>query len=478
MLKHKAEQISVAVKILDLFICLIAFAGAYFFRSAVATQFHDSFWHVGTIGDLSSISWLLAASLIIHLAIYPYLGFYESIRQKTITALIFMITKAFVCEFFVLGTMVFLLQEKGTSRYLFLIFLALNYFLILSSRLSAWVILSASRNKGYNFRQILIVGTGQNALNVKNAIEANPRWGFVICGFLSTGRDADSCLLPPDSVISSMQNLEMVVKGRAVDEVIFALDYLDGTLLADRNALCHSLGIPARFSLSFFDEPDVSVKMNVTEGIPFLSLYRTSKSPFESLFKRSIDIFSAITGLLIAAFLFPFVALKIKSQSPGPIIFSQPRVGENGRIFRCYKFRTMRVDAEKILSELAEKNEMSGAMFKVKSDPRIFPFGAFLRKTSLDELPQFWNVLKGEMSLVGTRPPLIDEVKQYEIQQRRRLSIKPGMTGLWQISGRNKINRFEDVVALDLKYIDNWSIWLDVKIILKTIRVVWQREGS
>lgn len=174
----------------------------------------------------------------------------------------------------------------------------------------------------------------------------------------------------------------------------------------------------------------------------------------------------------------PVLALAIKLDSPGPVLFKQKRVGQNGRIFSMYKFRSMYVDAEERKQELLAQNQMQGLMFKVQDDPRITRVGRFLRKTSLDEIPQFINVIKGEMSLVGTRPPTLEEVNQYEAWHRRRISMKPGITGLWQVSGRNKVNDFNEVVRLDLAYIDQWHFLKDIKIIFKTIWVVLKRKGA
>jgi len=165
-------------------------------------------------------------------------------------------------------------------------------------------------------------------------------------------------------------------------------------------------------------------------------------------------------------------------QSPGKVLFSQNRVGKNGRIFKCFKFRSMYMDAEERKKELLIENEMNGAMFKIKNDPRITKIGKFIRATSIDELPQFFNVLMGDMSLVGTRPPTEDEVEQYDDYHWRRLSIKPGITGLWQVSGRNEISDFEDIVKLDTEYIDSWSIWMDIKLIFKTMKIVFIRAGA
>ena len=194
--------------------------------------------------------------------------------------------------------------------------------------------------------------------------------------------------------------------------------------------------------------------------------------------KRFIDILGALIGIVITLVLTPFIAIAIKADSEGPVLFSQVRIGKNGRRFKMYKFRSMYIDAEERKKELMAQNEVQGLMFKMEHDPRITKVGSFLRRTSLDELPQFFNVLKGDMSLVGTRPPTVDEFEQYSIQYRRRLSITPGLTGMWQVSGRSDIKNFDEVVKLDLQYIDNWSLSLDFKIILQTIGVVLFHKGS
>ena len=193
--------------------------------------------------------------------------------------------------------------------------------------------------------------------------------------------------------------------------------------------------------------------------------------------KRVIDICGSLVGLLICG-LVAIVLVPLIRKDGGPAIFAQKRVGKNGRYFKFYKFRSMYVDAEERKKELMAQNTMKGGMFKMDNDPRITPIGRFIRKTSLDELPQFYNVLKGDMSLVGTRPPTVDEYEQYTPEQKRRLSFKPGITGLWQVSGRSEITDFDEVVRLDVSYIDGWTIWSDIKILLKTIKVVFKRDGA
>ncbi|CYV43497.1 TPA: sugar transferase [Streptococcus suis] len=193
--------------------------------------------------------------------------------------------------------------------------------------------------------------------------------------------------------------------------------------------------------------------------------------------KRLLDILGSIVGLIFCG-LVSVVLVPLIRKDGGPAIFVQKRVGKNGRVFKFYKFRSMHIDAEERKKELLAQNQMQGGMFKMDNDPRITPIGHFIRKTSLDELPQFYNVLRGDMSLVGTRPPTVDEFEKYSPSQKRRLSFKPGITGLWQVSGRSNITNFDEVVKLDVEYIDNWTIWSDVKILLKTLVVVFKREGS
>ena len=196
------------------------------------------------------------------------------------------------------------------------------------------------------------------------------------------------------------------------------------------------------------------------------------------MIKRLLDVLISLIGIILLSPLFIVVAILIKCDSRGSVFFRQARVGRNNKDFVLYKFRSMRVDAEEIKKDLMAQNTMTGGMFKMENDPRVTPIGRFIRKTSLDELPQFYNVLIGDMSLVGTRPPTVDEYQDYTPAQKRRLSFKPGITGLWQVSGRSEITDFDEVVKLDVAYMDDWTIWRDIQILLKTVKVVLRKEGA
>ncbi|HBG76854.1 MAG TPA: sugar transferase, partial [Clostridiales bacterium] len=220
---------------------------------------------------------------------------------------------------------------------------------------------------------------------------------------------------------------------------------------------CEEMGITVRMLLDFYHLKLSKTLISYLGNLPMLSFRTVNLDENQKFIKRIVDIVGAIVGLAVTAVLFLIFGPAIKLESRGPVFYSQMRVGQNGRKFRLYKFRTMYADADEHKKELEDQNIMKGAIFKVENDPRITRVGKIMRKFSLDEFPQFYNVMKGEMSLVGTRPPTEDEVAGYEQRHRRRLSIKPGITGLWQVSGRNAIEDFDEIVALDVKYIDSWS---------------------
>lgn len=239
-----------------------------------------------------------------------------------------------------------------------------------------------------------------------------------------------------------------------------------------------SMGIACHYNIDLIDRPQKEIRVGKFAGYTVVTYSINHFDYRRMIIKRLMDIAGGLVGLVITGVVTPFVALAVKIDSPGPVFFAQTRIGKNGRRFKIYKFRSMYIDAEERKKELEKSNEIQGLMFKMENDPRITKVGKFIRKTSIDELPQFFNIIKGDMSLVGTRPPTEDEFEKYNSHYRRRISMTPGLTGLWQVSGRSEIVDFDDVVKYDLEYIDNWTLGLDIKILLQTVWVVLTGKGS
>ena len=279
-------------------------------------------------------------------------------------------------------------------------------------------------------------------------------------------------------VVATKNDLIEVTTQMALDEVFLNLPGISQSNMEGLIKDFGEMGVNCHYNLELPGMEANQSKVDSFGNYTVITYTRFQSSYKRLMIKRVMDVAGGLVGLLITLVFLPFVALAIKIDSKGPIFFSQVRIGRNGRRFKIYKFRSMYIDAEERKKELEEMNEMQGLMFKIENDPRITKVGAFLRKTSIDELPQFYNVFKGDMSLVGTRPPTEDEFEKYNQYYRRRISMTPGLTGMWQVSGRSEIENFDDVVKYDLQYIDNWSLTLDIKILFQTIGVVIFKRGA
>lgn len=284
-------------------------------------------------------------------------------------------------------------------------------------------------------------------------------------------------------VVANKDNLLGWVRTASLDEIYINLPNINANEIADLIEELQDMGIVVNVNINSLEKIAQKSKFNnigceIKADYPMATFSPVEFSERDLVIKKIMDILGGIVGTVISAPVILITAIPLLIESPGPLIFKQQRVGKNGRIFNIYKLRSMYVDAEERKQALMKENKMNGLMFKMDNDPRITKVGKVIRKLSIDELPQFWNVLKGDMSLVGTRPPTVDEFEQYESHHKRRLSLKPGITGMWQVSGRSNIQDFEEVVALDCKYIDNWSILLDIKILLKTVWVVLTHKGA
>lgn len=294
--------------------------------------------------------------------------------------------------------------------------------------------------------------------------------GYVSMKSNETDSGYIGCLEELEELIRSYQIDQIYIIQRHEDELTFTQKYED---------LCIKMGVTVRLVVDLYNWRRADHYVSTVGTYPVITFHTITLNTYEQVIKRTMDILAGIVGVILSSPIMLVTAIAIKLDSPGPVLFKQTRVGQNGRRFKIYKFRSMYIDAEERKKELLEKNELEGGvMFKIKDDPRITRVGKFIRRTSIDELPQFFNVLSGTMSLVGTRPPTLDEVEKYETSQWRRISIKPGLTGMWQVSGRSNIKSFDEIVELDTEYIDNWTLGMDIKIIFKTILVLLKHDDA
>jgi exopolysaccharide biosynthesis polyprenyl glycosylphosphotransferase len=336
--------------------------------------------------------------------------------------------------------------------------------------------LRLARRMGRNYRHTLIVGTGARAAHVRRVIERNPGWGFRVVGHVDEVEMPVAPGVPGDQVYKLI-DVPSLLRDKVIDEVIVALPRSMLGTLGPLVSACAAAGIPVTLLTDLFGDflpPPRVVRFDTLNALSFAPIHH---SKAKLVVKRVMDVLGSAALLAVASPVLALSALAIRMTSPGPIFFRQERCGLNGRRFDILKLRTMVPDAEARLLDLLPMNEMDGPVFKLRGDPRITPVGRFLRRYSLDELPQLWNVLRGDMSLVGPRPPIPHEVSQYETAERRRLSMRPGLTCIWQVSGRNEIG-FDDWVRLDLEYIDGWCLTLDLKILARTLPAVLNGSGA
>lgn len=395
--------------------------------------------------------------------------YYELLRVVRYNIILFLATSAYIYAFRL---------ELEFSRLLLGYFVVINTIITYVVRIAFKSYMRRYYSKSRSSDKVMVVTSEAEAEHVMQQIEKDAAWSYEVGAMAMMDVDHIGEKIHGVPVVATEENVIDVARQSAVDVVLLycphmnnqELELLVQSFLA-MGVVCHNC--VERFG---FEIPCNSV--GKFAGMPVMTYVMTEMDYRRMMIKRLMDIVGGSIGALITLLFTPFVALAIKLESKGPVFFSQVRIGKNGRRFKMYKFRSMYIDAEERKKELMAQNEVKGLMFKMDNDPRITKVGQFIRKTSIDELPQFFNVLKGDMSLVGTRPPTVDEFEQYNIYYRRRLSITPGLTGMWQVSGRSDIKDFDDVVKLDLKYIDEWSLRQDVKILIQTVGVVLFGKGS
>ncbi len=367
-----------------------------------------------------------------------------------------------------------ILDLDSISRLVLGIFAIINFIVLYSFKFILSATMKYIRKRGLNTRQVLIIADSDSIYFIDRLINTKD-WGYRIWGIMSNDKIIIDKYEKKYRIIPHQQNLSKVIDESAIDEVYYCKNYLDQNEIQKFIYSCTEVGVVFRIQTMLLNYVNMQSSVSFLNQMPFLTFRNTPDNYLALKFKVIIDIILSICILVFLSPLLLVISIGVKLDG-GPVFFRQKRTGLNGRQFYCYKFRTMVVDAESLQKTLLDKNEQEGPVFKIKNDPRITRIGGFLRKTSLDELPQFLNVLKGEMSVVGPRPPIPSEVEQYERWQQRRLSMKPGITCIWQVSGRNNIP-FDQWMKMDMQYIDTWSPKLDFIIVLKTIKVVLMGDG-
>jgi exopolysaccharide biosynthesis polyprenyl glycosylphosphotransferase len=440
---------------------------------------------------LAPISMLLALKIRVHTILvvagllcvwhilFSLIGLYQSRRLSPQTEEVRDILRAagFATLFLIAAGI--LLHLPSVTLALVIRFLLISAPILVASRLVLRWWLKLVRARGHNLRQLLIAGTNSRALEFAKTIQSRPELGYRLLGF------ADDEWVGPEqeasgaTIVTDMEGFRSFIRDHVIDEVVLALPIKSFYSQTDKLiAFCREQGIIVRVLFDFFDFAPSQTRVDQFETNSVVSFYN---SPIEGLSvaaKRLLDIAVSSTVLLLLCPILLVVAILVKIDSSGPALFLQERVGLNKRRFRMYKLRTMVTNAEKLQAQLESRNEAQGPVFKIKNDPRITMLGRFLRKASIDELPQLFNVIKGDMSLVGPRPLPVRDYEGFDQDwQRRRFSVRPGITCLWQVSGRSSIS-FDQWMDLDMQYIDEWSLWLDMKILVQTIRAVVKGSGA
>ena len=458
--------------LVGVFVLLVAYVqerGHFDFIGEVLEKSYQAYEGLAMIGVL--FGWFFIFNKLVH---------YDANRFTALKSQAIEIAKAVTITSLLLLVAGALFDIKMVTPLVVSLFLLSSTALLVSSRMVVRSLLRTFRRKGRNARHLLIVGETAKAFELADRIESRRELGYEIEGFLFDGGGAGHMgqIEARWKVLGPVSDLAHLLKKGVIDEVMFCLPLRENFPLAcDVVGLCNDLGVVVRLVPDLMNRNLLSrTQVEEFDGDQVVTFFRENLL-FQLFVKRLMDLAGSTLLLVLLSPLLLMAAVVVKFTSSGPVFFGQERIGMNKRRFRLLKFRSMVVDAEERKKELAHLNEMDGPAFKIRKDPRVTPVGAILRRLSIDELPQLINVFKGEMSLVGPRPPLLSEVDLYDWSDRRRLSIKPGITCLWQVNGRNELT-FEQWMILDRKYIDNWSIWLDVKILLKTVPVVLFCKGA
>jgi exopolysaccharide biosynthesis polyprenyl glycosylphosphotransferase len=454
------------LRLADVAILVVAFPMAFGLYVRLAS--HRAAW----LPPLESYWPAITLALVLWVAISCAYELYASPVAGSAKVEILGAIRALVTVAVILAAVAFLTKAQTVPRLLAVAYLAISLVSIVGVRI-AWRMAAIATNAS-NARRYAVVGVGGIAREIVRSVAARPEWRMQFAGFIVPDSMRNRSRGP---VLGTLSSLGAVLEEEVLDVVIFAVPREWLGQIQRGVALCEEQGIEVRISLDALRFGPGRMTIMDLDDVPMLAFTRTPSDVAALAVKRFFDVAASAAVLVVLAPVLAAIALAIRLDSPGPVLFRQRRVGLNGRPFDMLKFRSMHQDAEKKLDSLRACNEMTGPVFKIRNDPRITRVGRFLRRTSLDEFPQFWNVFMGHMSVVGPRPPIPAEVRQYKRWQRRRLSMKPGITCLWQISGRNNVD-FDRWMELDLEYIDRWSLWADLEICLRTVPAVLSTRGA
>jgi len=481
MVKEYEAFLKKMMIIVDIFVLVVSFILAYILRRNIYVFYRLDLFPsrivMGSIYPLDNYLWLLLIILPVWSGLLNFQGLYDSFRTKKFIEISWIILKTGFLAGLIVGTLIFIFKLTYVSRIFMFFFSATSVGLLSLEKAILIQGFKHAHPTENSYNHLLVVGTGKRAEKFVQMVKEHPEWGIRIVGLIDNEPDKIGRKFSETEVIGLLRDIPDILHEKVIDEVVFVVPRLWLSRIEDSILSCEREGVKVSVAVDLFNFNIGKLRATDLGGIPLMHLETTPGEPWQLFIKRCCDI---VVSLAASVFLWPVLlltALTIKLTSPGPIFFRQERTGMHGRKFALLKFRSMVVGAEQMREDLLALNEMDGPVFKITNDPRITKIGKFLRKASLDELPQLINVLKGDMSLVGPRPPIPGEVSNYEAWQRRRLSMRPGITCFWQISGRNEIN-FEEWMKLDLEYIDNWSLELDFKILLKTIPVVLFGTGA
>jgi exopolysaccharide biosynthesis polyprenyl glycosylphosphotransferase len=402
-------------------------------------------------------------------------GLYRSRARLTNRAEVAIVLRATLVQIVLTLSLLYFFKLPDVSRLLLVVVFPALAAAAIGIRIVMREVLVLARDHGRNVRYMLVLGANARAKAFADLVERHADLGLVVIGHLKAD-PADNGVVLKRPLLGMIDDLEQILHSQIVDEVAICLPFSMEEVIEQAAYLCEQEGKVVRIPVAPVERVLTSGRMESIDGVGIYSLISGPDRAFSLIVKRLLDVAGSAIALVLLSPVLLLLAILVRATSSGPVLFRQERVGLHGRSFNVLKFRSMCADAEDQLEDLRHQNEINGHAFKLENDPRITPVGRFLRRTSSDELPQFWNVLMGQMSLVGPRPPLPGEVAKYDIWHRRRLSMKPGITGLWQVGARRS-PEFDRWVEQDLEYIDGWSLWLDLKIMARTVPAVLSGSG-